>query len=100
MSPETAKRFVTQFAEAHLEGMKNVPWESFANHIRERFPRSGGEGFGCEEDGQYFDVGDRVAWLTVPDGDILFTAYASTKIVGEEISDSCTTVIARNGLTS
>ena len=93
MNAETARRLVTKFAEEHLECMKEVTWSSFADRIRERFPRSGGEAFGCEEEGQYFDVGDKVGWLEKPDGDILLTAYSSTTIDGLEISDRCSTVI-------
>jgi hypothetical protein len=86
---------LTQFAREHLEHMRKVDWDSLAKHLDERYPRGGGEAFGCEEDGRYFDVGDKVEWLGRHGGDISLTTYATTRFNDEDRTESCTIVIAR-----
>lgn len=71
---------LTELAEEHLKQMSAVPWDSFARHVEERAPRTGGETFGCEVGDRYFDVGDIVTWVAEPGGDILFTSHASTDV--------------------
>ncbi|NLR40061.1 hypothetical protein [Novosphingobium sp. ERW19] len=95
MDEVKARQMIAQFAAEHLEQMKGVDWASFSRHLKDRFPRTGGETFGCEEDGQYFDVGDNVAWVAEVDGDILLTAFAATQLNGQEIKDARSIVIQR-----
>ncbi|WP_257549956.1 hypothetical protein [Sphingopyxis sp. DBS4] len=95
MDDSTVRSLVKQFATEHMHQMQNVPWDAFAKHLRERFPRSGGETFGCEEDGQYFDIGDKVEWVSELDGDIRLTAFARADCNGNSIFEELSTVIGK-----
>ena len=45
-------------AREHLSHMATLPWSVYAEAIAKRSPLPAGETFGCEIEGDYFDVGD------------------------------------------
>jgi hypothetical protein len=84
-----------ELAKEHLASMSNVPWESFADHLKERHPNTAGETFGCEVADRYYDVGDSQRWLSEHGGDIFFIAHATTDIDDISFRASCNTVVRR-----
>ena len=78
--------------------MSAAPWESFAKSIHRQSPRTIGETFGCEVNGQYVDLGDGAQWAQEIDGDILLIAHAAAATpAGVEHRAERSTVIVRPG---